>query len=112
MTMIPPDPPIVPNALRPSRSVEVSSIEAGRTLAGQPLDDVAVGDADLDLVVAGFLDVAADGDHSRALGLLGASLGVLGPAVADDPGHRRQRLDVVDRGGHAPGALQGRERRT
>src|SRR5260370_21848718 len=36
MTMIPPDPPMVPRALRPSRSVDVSSIEAGRTLADEP----------------------------------------------------------------------------
>src|SRR5258708_13155531 len=34
--MMPPEPPIVPNALRPSRSVDVSIIEAGRTLADEP----------------------------------------------------------------------------
>jgi len=36
MTMMPPEPPMVPRAFRPSRSVDVSSIDAGRTLADDP----------------------------------------------------------------------------
>src|SRR5713101_3338822 len=84
---------------------------AGEGSAGQFLDDVPVRNPDLDLEVAGLLDVAADRDHARAFSLLGASLRVLGPAVPHDPRHGRERLDVVDRGGHAPGALDSRKRR-
>src|SRR5713226_5231445 len=84
---------------------------AGEGSAGQFLDDVPVRDPDLDLEVAGLLDIAAHRDHARAFGLLGASLGVLGAAVPHDPRHGRQGLDVVDRGRHAPGALHSRERR-
>src|SRR5438309_1973191 len=84
----------------------------GKGAAGQLLDNVAVCDSDLDLVVAWLLDIAADGDHPRALGFLGPSFRVLGAAVAHDPRHGRQRFDVVDGGGHAPGALDRREWRS
>src|SRR5712691_10248307 len=60
----------------------------GHGAAGQLLDDVPIRDADLDFVVARLLDVAADSDHARALGLLGAPLGVLRAAATHDPGHR------------------------
>src|SRR5260370_1381320 len=83
----------------------------GHGAASQLFDDVAIRDADLDFVVARLLDVAADSDHARALRLLGAPLGVLRAALTHDPGHRRQRFDVVDGGGHAPPAVHGRKRR-
>src|SRR6202171_2186165 len=77
--------------------------------AGELLDDVAVRDADHDLVVAGLLDVAADRHHARPFRLLGPARRVFGAAVADDPGHSRQRLDVVDRGRLSPRAFDGGE---
>src|SRR5439155_12819567 len=83
----------------------------GQRPAGQALDEVAVRLADLHLVVAGPLHIAADGEHPRALRLLGAELRVGGGAVFDDPGHGGDRLDVVHGRRAAPNPLLRRIRR-
>ena len=79
--------------------------------AGEPVDDVAHGHAQLDLVVAGLLHVARDRDdlgagrlaHAQALEPLGA--------VLDDQRRVAQRLDVVDQRRPLVEALVGGERR-
>ncbi len=58
--------------------------------AGQAVDDLARGDAQLDLVVAGALDVAGDRHELGAGRGLGAELGVLGAAHTNDRGDRRR----------------------
>ena len=79
--------------------------------AGEPVDQLAGGDPELDLVVAGPLHAARDRDDLGAGRLLGAEpLEPLG-AVGDDVGHVGQRLDVVDQGRPAVEALDRRERR-
>ncbi len=57
---------------------------AVRRPAGEVVDDLARGDAELDLVVAGSLDVARDGHELGAGRGLGADLRVLGAAHVDD----------------------------
>ena len=64
--------------------------------ARQLADEVAAGDAQLDLVVAGPLDVARDRDDLRAGGLLGAERLEPVGALLDDQRDVAERLDVVD----------------
>src|SRR5207247_11332102 len=68
--------------------------------------------AELDLVDAGLVDVAADRHETCARGFISTELGVRGPSVVDDPWHGHERLDVVEQRRPAPGALDGGEGRT
>ena len=75
------------------------------------LQQFGKGRAQRNLVVAGTLDIAADGEDLGAavVGLARLEEGL--PPVADDPGHGRESLGVVDGGGLAVQAEAGRERR-
>src|SRR6185312_17017378 len=63
---------------------------------------------ELDLVVAGTDDVAGQGEHARAGGGRRPQGGEGGAPVGDDPRQRGHRLDVVDDGGLAVEAGDGR----
>ena len=54
--------------------------------------------------------MSADAEELRARALLGAPLAIPRATVGNDVRHRRQGLDVVDRGGHTEGAHGGGER--
>ncbi len=60
---------------------------------------------------AALLDVAGELEDLGAAGAAGAELGVRRAAVSEDHRHRTQRQHVVDRGGPAPQAPDGRDRR-
>ena len=79
--------------------------------AGQPVDQSAGRDAELDLVVAGPLHVAGDRDDLGAGRLLGAEALEPVGARGDDVRHVGERLDVVDQGRPVVEALDGREGR-
>ena len=79
--------------------------------AREVVDDLPRGDAELDLVVAGALDVARDRDDLGAGGLLGPDRRVPLGAAVHDVRHVHQRLDVVDQRRPAVEALDRRERR-
>src|SRR5204862_4065040 len=82
----------------------------GRT-AGEPVDDLARGDAQRQLVVAGALHVAGDRYDLGAGRGLDPELRIALAAHADDRGHGRERLDVVDQGGALVEALDRGEGR-
>ena len=66
---------------------------------------------ELDLVVAGTLDVTRHREDARAGGAVDAHGRVPLAAVLDDVRHRRDRLDVVHDRGRGVETLRGRERR-
>ena len=76
---------------------------------GQLHDHVAKGLAELDLVYARLVDVAADRHQPRARRLVGPELRVGGAAVVDDPRHGREGLDVVQQRRPPPCALHSGE---
>ena len=86
-------------------------LAARRRAAGEVVDDLARGHAEHDLVVAGPLDVARDGDELRAGRVLDADLRVLLAAHLHDVRDGHQRLDVVDERRALEEALVGGERR-
>src|SRR5215212_5660873 len=79
--------------------------------AGRAHDDLAGGHAQGVLVVARADDVAGDAEQLGPGRLLGAHGAEPVDALADDPGHGGDRLDVVDGGWRPVQALDGRERR-
>ena len=82
-----------------------------RDAAADLLHDLPEGGAHGDFDQAGPADLAGEREHLRAFAGRGSDAGELVRAVADDPGHHSQRLDVVDEGGLAPEAGLRGERR-
>src|SRR5215217_4776823 len=77
--------------------------------AGRAHDDLAGGHAEGELEVPRVDDVAGDAEQLGAGRLLRAHGAEPVDALADDPGHGGDRLDVVDRGRGPVQALDGRE---
>ena len=82
---------------------------AAITHPARQFQQLGKGRAQRNLIVAGTLDVATDRKDLGAavVGLAGFQEGLA--AIADDPGHRREGLGVVDGGGLAVQAEAGRE---
>ena len=85
---------------------------AARDAAADLLDDGAQRGAHGNLYKAGILDLAAQREHLGALALLGAHAGEPVRALQDDLRHVGIGLHVVQDGGLAEQALDGRERGT
>src|SRR5260221_243277 len=99
-------------ALVPERVVLVLAGEVPERGVDDPARRVAKAAqaaAELDLVDAWLLPVAAYGQQASAGRLLGPELGVLGGAHVDDRRHCGERLNVVEQRRPAPGPLDGGE---